>query len=286
VALGCKRGEKVAEVAQEDIDFAIQSIEEITQTSSNTLQDPGSPVVKRYTYNGYFLFVSDTGINLKNKCVTYNPQNPADSDGDKVYPNDTITFTCNSLIDTVIKNNETHIVNYTLIGSLVHSDLDDNNPFIFSVSWGEPFKVILKAYRNNTLVENKNYSQTGSIKMEKVNDNDSVYRLIRSINHMGNDLTCRSVSVNETIYVFLNEASGWKPGDTLGNRTLKTWPIGKGTLKTCSNIDVNLSFSPVDTLRIEKCPSGNIGIKSGSLRIVLELPTGSREIIKEFSCTQ
>jgi hypothetical protein len=102
---------------------------------------------------------------------------------------------------------------------------------------------------------------------------------------MGNDLTCRSVSVNETIYVFLNEASGWKPGDTLGNRTLKTWPIGKGTLKTCSNIDVNLSFSPVDTLRIEKCPSGNIGIKSGSLRIVLELPTGSREIIKEFSCT-
>jgi hypothetical protein len=288
VALGCKRGEKVAEVAQEDIDFAIQSIEEITQTSSNTLQDPGSPVVKRYTYNGYFLFVSDTGINLKNKCVTYNPQNPADSDGDKVYPNDTITFTCNSLIDTVIKNNETHIVNYTLIGSLVHSDLDDNNPFIFSVSWGEPFKVILKAYRNNTLVENKNYSQTGSIKMEKVNDNDSVYRLIRSINHMGNDLTCRSVSVNETIYVFLNEASGWKPGDTLGDKKLKTWPIGKGTLKTCSNIDVNLSFSPTDTdtLRIGKCPSGNVGITSGKLRIVLELPTGPKEIIKPFSCTQ
>ena len=285
VALGCKRGEKVAEVAQEDIDFAIQSIEEITQASSNTLQDPGSPVVKRYTYNGYFLFVSDTGINLKNKCVTYDPQNPADSDGDKVYPNATITFSCDSLIDTVIKNNETHIVNYTLIGKLVHSDLDTSNPFIFSVSWGEPFKVVLKAYRNNTLVENKNYSQRGSIKMEHVSG--SVYRLIRSINHIGNDLTCRSVSVNETIYVFLDQALGWQPGDTLGNRTLKTWPIGKGTLKTCSNIDVNLSFSPTgtDTLRIEKCPSGNVGITSGKLRIVLELPTGSREIIKEFKCT-
>jgi hypothetical protein len=157
--------------------------------------------------------------------------------------------------------------------------LDDNNPFIFSVNWGNPFKVILRV--NDTLI--KNYSQTGSIKMEYVNN--SVYRLIRSINHIGNDSTCRSVSVNETTYVFLNEASGWQPGDTLGNRKLKIWPIGKGTLKTCSNIDVNLSFSPVDTLRIEKCPSGNVGIKSGSLRIVLELPTGPKEIIKEFSCT-
>jgi hypothetical protein len=283
VALGCKRGEKVAEVSQGDIDFATQSVEEITQTSSNTLQDPGAPVVKRYTYNGYFLFVSDSGINLKNKCVSYNPQNPVDSDGDKVYQNATINFNCNNLTDTVIKNNETYIVNYTLIGSLAHSDLDDNNRFIFSVSWGEPFKVVLQAYRNNTLVEDKNYSQTGSIKMEYVND--SVYRLIRSINHTRNDTTCRSVSVNETTYVFLNEALNWKPGDTLGNRTLKTWPIGKGTLKTCSNIDVNLSFSPVDTLRIAKCPSGKVGITSGKLRIVLELPTGSKEIIKEFSCT-
>jgi hypothetical protein len=279
VALGCKRGEKVAEVAQEDIDFTTESIEEITQTSSNTLQDPGAPVVKRYTYNGYFLFVSDSGINLKNKCVSYNPQDPIDSDGDKVYPNATITFNCNNLTDTVIKNNETHIVNYTLIGSLAHLDSDDNNPFIFSVSWGNPFKVILKV--NDTLI--KNYSQTGSIKMEYVSG--YTYRLIRSINHTGNNLTCRSVSVNETTYVFLNEALGWRPGDTLGNRTLKTWPIGKGTLKTCSNIDVNLSFSPIDTLKIAKCPSGNVGITSGKLRIVLELPTGSREIIKEFSCT-
>ena len=292
VALGCKRGEKVAEVAQEDIDFAIQSIEEITQASSNTLQDPGAPVVKRYTYNGYFLFVSDTGINLKNKCVTYDPQNPADSDGDKVYPNATINFNCNNLTDTVIKNNETYVVNYTLKGILNHLDNDTINPFVFSVSWGGQyqnlFEVIMKVYKGGNLIENKNYSQTGSIKMEKVNDNDSVYRLIRSINHMGNDLTCRSVSVNETIYVFLNEASGWKPGDTLGNRTLKTWPIGKGTLKTCSNIDVNLSFSPTDTdtLRIGKCPSGNVGITSGKLRIVLELPTGPKEIIKPFSCTQ
>jgi hypothetical protein len=279
VALGCKRGEKVAEVAQEDIDFTTESIEEITQTSSNTLQDPGAPVVKRYTYNGYFLFVSDSGINLKNKCVSYNPQDPIDSDGDKVYPNATITFNCNNLTDTVIKNNETHIVNYILIGSLAHLDSDDNNPFIFSVSWGNPFKVILKV--NDTLI--KNYSQTGSIKMEYVSG--YTYRLIRSINHTGNNLTCRSVSVNETTYVFLNEALGWRPGDTLGNRTLKTWPIGKGTLKTCSNIDVNLSFSPIDTLKIAKCPSGNVGITSGKLRIVLELPTGSREIIKEFSCT-
>jgi len=286
VALGCKRGEKVAEVSQGDIDFTTESIEEITQTSSNTLQDPGAPVVKRYTYNGYFLFASDSGINLKNKCVSHNPQDPTDSDGDKVYQNATITFNCDNLTDTVIKNSETYIVNYTLIGSLVHYDLDDNNPFIFSVNWGNPFKVVLQAYRNNTLVENKNYSQTGSIKMEQVNG--SVYRLIRSINHIGNDLTCRSVSVNETIYVFLNEAPGWQPGHTIGNRTLKTWPIGKGTLKTCSNIDVNLSFSPVDTpdtLRIAKCPSGNVGITSGKLRIVLELPTGSKEIIKEFSCT-
>jgi hypothetical protein len=282
VALGCKRGEKVAEVSQGDIDFTTESIEEITQTSLNTLQDPGAPVVKRYTYNGYFLFVSDSGINLKNKCVSYNPQNPTDSDGDKVYQNATITFNCDNLTDSVSKNNETYVVNYTLIGSLVHSDSDDNNRFIFSVSWGNPFKVILRV--NDTLI--KNYSQTGSIKMEYVND--SVYRLIRSINHIGNNSTCRSVSVNETTYVFLNEALGWRPGDTLGNRTLKTWPIGKGTLKTCSNIDVNLSFSPMDTpdtLRIAKCPSGNVGITSGKLRIVLELPTGSREIIKQFSCT-
>jgi hypothetical protein len=286
VALGCKRGEKVTEVAQEDIDFATQSVEEITQTSSNTLQDPGAPVVKRYTYNGYFLFVSDSGINLKNKCVSYNPPNPTDSDSDKVYPNATITFNCNNRTDTVIKNNETYVVNYTLVGSLAHLDSDDNNPFIFSVSWGNPnpFKVVLQAYRNGTLFEEKNYSQTGSIKMEYVSG--YTYRLIRSINHMGNDLTCRSISVNETTYVFLNEALNWKPGDTLGNRTLKTWPIGKGTLKTCSNIDVNLSFSPVDTLRIAKCPSGKVGITSGKLRIVLELPTGSKEIIKEFSCTQ
>jgi hypothetical protein len=279
VALGCKRGEKVAEVSQGDIDFTTESIEEITQTSLNTLQDPGAPVVKRYTYNGYFLFVSDSGINLKNKCVSYNPQNPTDSDGDKVYQNATITFNCDNLTDSVSKNNETYVVNYTLIGSLVHSDSDDNNRFIFSVSWGNPFKVILRV--NDTLI--KNYSQTGSIKMEYVND--SAYRLIRSINHIGNNSTCRSVSVNETTYVFLNEALGWKPGDTLGNRTLKTWPIGKGTLKTCSNIDVNLSFSPIDTLKIAKCPSGNVGITSGKLRIVLELPTGSKEIIKPFSCT-
>jgi hypothetical protein len=283
VALGCKRGEKVAEVSQGDIDFTTESIEEITQTSLNTLQDPGAPVVKRYTYNGYFLFVSDSGINLKNKCVSYNPQNPADSDGDKVYQNATITFNCNNLTDTVIKNNETHIVNYTLIGSLVHSDsgLYDNNPFIFSVSWGEPFKVILKV--NDKLI--KNYSQTGSIKMEHFSG--YTYRLIRSINHTRNDSTCRNVSINETTYVFIDQALGWQPGDTLGNRTLKTWPIGKGTLKTCSNIDVNLSFSPTDTdtLRIGKCPSGNVGITSGKLRIVLELPTGPKEIIKEFSCT-
>jgi hypothetical protein len=287
VALGCKRGEKVAEIAQEDIDFAIQSIEEITQTSSNTLQDPGAPVVKRYTYNGYFLFVSDTGINLKNKCVSYNPQNPTDSDGDKVYPNATITFTCDNLTDTVIKNNETYIVNYTLKGILNHLDNDTTNPFVFSVSWKGQyqnlFEVIMKVYKGGNLIEEKNYSQTGSIKMEYVSG--YTYRLIRSINHIGNDLTCRSVSVNETIYVFLNEALGWQPGDTLGNKTLKTWPIGKGTLKTCSNIDVNLSFSPTDTLRIEKCPSGNVGITSGRLRIVLELPTGSKEIIKQFSCT-
>jgi hypothetical protein len=292
VALGCKRGEKVAEVAQEDIDFAIQSIEEITQASSNTLQDPGAPVVKRYTYNGYFLFVSDTGINLKTKCVSYNPPNPtdSDSDGDKVHQNAIITFTCDNLTDTVIKNNETHIVNYTLKGILNHLDNDTTNPFVFSVSWGGQyqnlFEVIMKVYKDGNLIENKNYSQTGSIKMEYVNG--SVYRLIRSINHIGNDLTCRSVSVNETIYVFLDQALGWQPGDTLGNRKLKIWPIGKGTLKTCSNIDVNLSFSPTDTdtLRIGKCPSGNVGITSGKLRIVLELPTGPKEIIKPFSCTQ
>lgn len=287
MALGCKRGEKVAEVAQEDIDFTIQSIEEITQTSSNTLQDPGAPVAKRYVYNGYFLYSFDTnGINLKNKCVSYsynNPSDTTDNDKDNVYRNATLDFTCNNRTDTVIKNNQIYVVNYTLIGSLVHSD-SDNDPFVFSVSWGNPFKVILKAYRNDTLIEDKNYSQTGSSKMELVSG--SVYRLIRSINHTRNDLTCRNVSINETTYVFIDQALGWKPGDTLGNKTLKTWPIGKGTLKTCSNINVNLSFSPIDTLRIAKCPSGKVGITSGSLRIVLDLPTGSKEIIKQFSCTQ
>lgn len=288
MALGCKRGEKVAEVAQEDIDFTVQSIEEITQTSSNTLQDPGAPVVKRYVYNGYFLYSFDTnGIDLKNKCVSYSYNNPsytADNDEDNVYTNATINFTCDNRTDTVIKNSQIYVVNYTLIGSLVHSDSNDNDPFVFSVSWGNPFKVILKAYRNDTLIEDKNYSQTGSIKMELVSG--SVYRLIRSINHTRNDLTCRNVSINETTYVFINQESGWKPGDTLGNKTLKIWPIGKGTLKTCSNINVNLSFSPIDTLRIAKCPSGKVGITSGSLRIVLDLPTGSKEIIKPFSCTQ
>jgi hypothetical protein len=289
IVLGCKRGEKVGEVAQEDINFATQSIEEITQTSSNTLQDPGSPVVKRYTYNGYFLFVSDSGINLKDKCVSYNPPNPtdSDSDGDKVHQNAIITFNCNNLTDSVSKNNETYIVNYTLKGILNHLDNDTTDPFVFSVSWGGQyqnlFEVIMKVYKDGNLIENKNYSQTGSIKMEHFSG--YTYRLIRSINHIGNNSTCRSVSVNETTYVFLDEASGWKPGDTLGDKKLKIWPIGKGTLKTCSNIDVNLSFSPVDTLRIEKCPNGNVGITSGKLRIVLELPTGSKEIIKEFKCT-
>ena len=286
MALGCKRGEKVVEVAQEDIDFTTQSIEEITQTSSNTLQDPGSPAIKRYVYNGYFLYSFDTnGINLKNKCISYNPSDTTDNDKDNVYKNATINFNCNNRTDTVIKNNQIYVVNYTLIGSLVHSDSsNDNDPFIFSVSWGNTFKVILKAYRNDTLIEDKNYSQTGSIKMERISD--SVYRLIRSINHTRNDLTCRNVSINETTDVFIKHAPDWKPGDTLGNKTLKIWPIGKGTLKTCSNINVNLSFSPIDTLRIAKCPSGKVGITSGSLRIVLDLPTGSKEIIKQFSCTQ
>lgn len=287
MALGCKRGEKVAEVAQEDIDFTVQSIEEITQTSSNTLQDPGAPVVKRYVYNGYFLYSFDTnGIDLKNKCVSYNPPDTIaiDNDKDNVYKNATINFTCDNRTDTVIKSSQIYVVNYTLIGSLVHSDSNDNDRFVFSVSWGNPFKVILKAYRNNTLIEDENYSQTGSSKMERISD--FVYRLIRSINHTRNDLTCRNVSINETTYVFIDQALGWKPGDTLGNKTLKTWPIGKGTLKTCSNIDVNLSFSPIDTLRIAKCPSGEVRITSGSLRIVLDLPTGSKEIIKQFNCTQ
>ena len=286
VALGCKRGEKVGEVAQDDIDFTVQSIEEITQLSSNTLQDPGAPTVKRYTYNGYFLYSIDTnGINLKNKCVSYNPSDTTDNDGDKVYKNTTIIFNCNNRTDTVIKNNQNYVVNYTLIGNLVHYDTTyDNNPFVFSVSWSNPFKVILKVYRNDTLIEDKNYSQAGSIKMEYVSD--YVYKLIRSIYHTRNDLTCRNVSINETTYVFIDQALGWKPGDTLGNKTLKTWPIGEGKLSTCSNISVNISFSPIDTLRIAKCPNGNVGITSGSLRIILNLPTGSKEIIREFSCPQ
>ncbi len=285
VALGCKRSEKVAEVAQEDIDFTVQSVGDITQTSSNTLQDPGAPIVKRYVYNGYFLYSFDSnGINLKNKCVQYNPSDTADADNDKVYKNVRMLFNCNNRTDTVIKNGQPYVVNYTLIGTLVHDDQNESNPFIFFVSWGDPFKVVLKVYRNDTLIEDKSYSQTGSITMDSISNN--TYRLIRSINHSNKDINCRYVSINETTYVFTDQAIDWKPGDTLGSRTLKTWPIGKGTLRTCSNIDVNLSFSPIDTLRIAKCPNGKVGITSGSLKIVLDLPTGPKEITKSFSCSQ
>jgi len=288
VALGCKRSEKVEEVAQDDINFATQATGEVVENSSSFVIDPGSPFQRRYNYSGYFVFstrpgfgnqidsVYENGIDLR-KCITYNPADTTDPDKDGVYTNATLNFNCINRTDTLYKNTDTLLINYTLQGSLTHID-PDTNPFIFNVAWGNPFHI--KIVVDGNLIK-ENY-QNGSIKMEQVNS--TTYKLIRNIKYSKEADACRYITVNETTYVFLDQAQGWHPGDTLGDRVVKTWPIGNGTLTTCSNVKVNLKFYPTDTLRIAKCQNGEVGITSGGIKVILELPTGTQEFTKTFQC--
>jgi len=277
VALGCKRSEKVEEVAQDDINFATQATGEVVENSSSFVIDPGSPFQRRYNYSGYFVYSS--GIDLRGKCITYNPADTTDPDKDGVYTNATLNFNCIDMTDTLYKNNQIHVINYTLQGSLTHNDTGNSDPFIFNVSWGNLNPFYVKIVDNGNL-QKENY-QKGSIKMEKVDS--TIYRIIRNIEYSKEADACRYITVNETTYVFLDQAQGWHPGDTLGDRVVKTWPIGNGTLTTCSNVKVNLKFYPTDTLKIAKCQNGEVGI-SGKIRILLELPTGTREFEKPFQC--
>ncbi|MEO0179555.1 MAG: hypothetical protein ABIL61_07500 [candidate division WOR-3 bacterium] len=294
---GCKRSETIKEVAQDDINFSTQAVQEVTQSSVGNISDPGAPVgLSRYTggfflyryTGGFFLYSNeyvDEYVDLRQKgCVSYNPADTTDSDGDKVYTNAAISFNCNGT-DTIIRNSKEYKLDYQIVGTLNHNDPDTLNPFIFSSSWGNPFKFYVKItdLSTNTSEEFDN-EQAGNISMEKVQD--GVYRLIRNLKYAKQSSNCRFIQVTETTYVFLDQAPNWHPGDTLGSQTIKTWPIGKGKLVTCSGVEVNLSFVPTDTLKIAKCPSGSVGITSGNLLIRLELPTGTQEFQKSFSCSQ
>ncbi|MEO0203244.1 MAG: hypothetical protein ABIL37_05955, partial [candidate division WOR-3 bacterium] len=192
---------------------------------------------------------------------------------------------CNG-VDTLQRDNKIYELKYLINGILKHIDSNDTNPFIFSSSWGNPFQFSIKItdLSTNEVYEFDN-EQQGNISMENVQNN--IYRIIRNLKYAKKASSCRNIQLVETTYVFLDQAQGWKPGDTLGNKTIKTWPIGKGKLTTCSGIDVNLSFEPIDTLRIAKCPNGSVGITSGSLVINLVLPTGdNKQFTKSFSCQQ
>lgn len=301
ISLGCKRGEKIEEVAQEDINFAQQATTEVVENSSDFVIDPGSPFQRRGPYLGYFVYSVKpdirtqeevgVGIDLKKKnCATYQPSDTIDNDKDRVYRNATITFNCNNRTDTLIKTNENntrYIINYTILGTLNHNDnTTDNSPFRFSVSWGNPLKFYIKVIRDNQLIRESYSEQTGSLAMDSVAP--TKYRLIRNLRYARENNPCRFITLNETTYVFLDEALGWHPGDTIGNSIIKAWPIGKGTLRTCSGLEVNMQVEPTETLRIGKCPNSNAPrIRQGTIKIVIFLPAGRKEeFIKSFSCQQ
>ncbi|MCS7245895.1 MAG: hypothetical protein RMJ38_07210 [candidate division WOR-3 bacterium] len=298
ISLGCRRAEKIEEVAQEDINFAQQSAGEVVENSPNFIIDPGSPFQRRGPYFGYFVYSLkpdirtqiDTGLGIdlrKKGCATYQPNDTTDDDRDRVYRNTTIKFTCNNRTDTLLKTNENntkYIITYTILGTLNHNDnTTDNNPFRFAVSWGDSFIFYIKVMRNNELVKESKSVQTGSLTMDSIAPKK--YKLIRSLRYAKEVNSCRSITLNETTYVFLDQALDWHPGDTIGNNIIKTWPIGKGTLRTCSGLEVNMQIEPLDTLKIGKCPNSDApAIKEGTIKIVLFLPGKKEEFVKSFSC--
>ncbi len=287
------------EVVQEDLDFATQGTTDAVQSSTQTMEDPGAPPgVSRWGGSRYFFYSIRPGnemsiqgtyqdrIPIGQICANVSGPDTSDNDMDRVYGNKKISFDCNNRTDTLIKDGKKLIVDYTIMGTLLHLDNNNTNPLIFdSVLWGYPFQVqvTVKDTLGNIKDSYSSY-QEGRISMSQINT--TTYRLIRYLKHAKEHFkdACRYITITETTYVFLDQAQGWHPGDTLGSRTVKTWPIGHGKLRACSGIDVDLLFYPTDTLRITKCPSGNTGISSGGIRIRLELPSGTREFTKAFSC--
>ncbi len=294
----CKRSEKIAEVAQEDIDFATQGTTDAVAGSAQTMEDPGAPPgVSRWRAGFFFYSIKPSDqmsiqgtyqdrIPLRQICADISGSDTFDMDNDRVYEDAKISFNCNNRTDTLIRDGQKLILNYTIVGTLDHIDSNDNNPLVFDeVKWGFPFQVqvIVKDTLGNIKDSYSGYHE-GIMSMSQVNP--TTYKLVRYLKYAKENFkdACRYISFSETTYIFLDQAQGWYPGDTVGTRIVKTWPIGHGKLRACSGIDVDLSFSPTDTLKITKCPNGNTGISSGGIRIILKLPTGTKEFTKEFSC--
>ncbi len=131
VLLAC--GEDASKLTVEDERSLKYAVSLLLSNVSNYVLDPGSPMFNRLS-----------SFSWKNVSLSYctGRSNPSasDNDMDGVRSNDTIIFDCPDTIVAVNIGSQTFNVRYSISGTLIHEDENDNDPYSFEVKWKGPFR--------------------------------------------------------------------------------------------------------------------------------------------------
>lgn len=276
VVWGCGELNMNAETVDEgDVEFVAQSTWNETNAVASSLENPGSPILDRYSTGGFFVwnyqdngnafphFLPDTlQDSVVLTCVSHSVSDPTDGDGDKVFQNDVITFDCPGQHFTVMRGGELFDIYINLRGQIAHDDQDDNDRAVFHVSWHgidttnfHQEILIVRSSSGDTLI-NRNVDTHGDIRAYR----DSLGIALRVSRHVESD--GRVFTLNLMGHLF---TQNWEPGDSITS-DMDAELSGNATAITASGREVSIDMYTDNTVTIGVCDGQEkVGVKGGSI---------------------